>query len=39
MTAKNKTVGIITMHKVWNAGSALQAYATQKSVEELGYHC
>ena len=25
------------MHKVWNVGSALQAYATQKSIEDLGY--
>lgn len=27
------------MHKVLNYGSALQAYATQKTVEQLGYHC
>lgn len=32
-----KRIGIITMHKVWNVGSALQAYATQKSIENLGY--
>lgn len=30
-------VGIITMHKVWNAGSALQAYALQHIVANLGY--
>ena len=34
-----KRIGIITMHKVWNVGSALQAYATQKSIETLGYYC
>lgn len=33
----SKRIGIITMHKVQNVGSALQAYATQKSIEELGY--
>lgn len=32
-----KSVGIITMHKVVNSGSALQAYALLKSVQELGY--
>ncbi|MCM1221092.1 MAG: polysaccharide pyruvyl transferase family protein [Bacteroides sp.] len=32
-----KTVGIITMHKVWNAGSALQAYALQRTVEDMGF--
>ena len=32
-----KRIGIITMHKVWNVGSALQAYATQKSIENLGH--
>lgn len=32
-----KKVGIITMHKVWNAGSALQAYALQYITETLGY--
>lgn len=31
------TVGIITMHKVLNFGSALQAYALQRAVEQLGY--
>ena len=32
-----KKVGIITMHKVPNFGSALQAYALQHKVDELGY--
>ena len=31
-----KKVGIITMHKVPNFGSALQAYALQRKVDELG---
>ncbi len=32
-----KTIGIITMHKVINYGSALQAYALQKALEKIGY--
>lgn len=32
-----KSVGIITMHKVINFGSALQAYALQQVVRGLGY--
>ena len=32
-----KKVGIITMHKVPNYGSALQAYALQQKVALLGY--
>ena len=32
-----KKVGILTMHTVRNYGSFLQAYATQKSVEVMGY--
>ena len=32
-----KSVGILTMHKVINYGSALQAYATQQTIEKLGY--
>ena len=32
-----KKVGIITMHRIINYGSALQAYATLKSVSMLGY--
>ena len=32
-----KKVGILTMHAVHNYGSFLQAYATQKSVEEQGF--
>lgn len=34
---KAKNVGIITMHRVINYGSALQAYATLKAVSMLGY--
>ena len=30
-------IGIITMHKVKNFGSALQAYALQQKVKQLGY--
>lgn len=30
-------IGIITMHKVLNYGSALQAYALQRKITELGY--
>ena len=32
-----KTVGIITVHHYGNFGSALQAYASQKVFEKLGY--
>ena len=32
-------VGIITMHKVMNYGSILQAYATQEIVRNLGFDC
>lgn len=32
-----KKVGIITMHRVINYGSALQAYATLKAISMLGY--
>lgn len=32
-----KRVGIITMHKIYNFGSALQAYALQHIVTALGY--
>ncbi len=34
---KNFKIGIITMHKVLNYGSALQAYALQKIVSDAGY--
>ncbi|ENM3742943.1 polysaccharide pyruvyl transferase family protein [Vibrio cholerae] len=34
-----KTVGVVTMHKVINYGSFLQAYATQCIIEKLGYKC
>lgn len=32
-----KSIGIITIHKIYNYGSALQAYALQKACEDLGY--
>lgn len=32
-------VGVITFHGSHNHGSVLQAYATQKTIEELGYGC
>lgn len=31
------TVGIITMHKVLNCGSVLQAYALQRKLRQMGY--
>lgn len=36
---KVKKVGVVTMHKVLNYGSALQAYATQRALEKLGVDC
>lgn len=32
-------VGVLTMHRVLNYGSALQAYATQCVIERMGYNC
>ena len=32
-----RTIGIITIHKINNYGSVLQAYALQKVCEEMGY--
>ena len=32
-----KSIGIITIHKINNYGSVLQAYALQKVCEDLGY--
>ena len=32
-----KSIGIITIHKIHNYGSVLQAYALQRACEELGY--
>ena len=32
-----RTVGILTMHRVVNYGSALQAWATQEIIKRLGY--
>lgn len=34
---KKKTVGIITMHRVVNCGSALQAYALQRIIRDMGF--
>lgn len=34
-----KKVGIITMHRVQNNGSVLQAFALQKKIENFGYTC
>lgn len=34
-----KKVGVITMHKVLNSGSALQAWALYVKIESLGYDC
>ena len=32
-----KTLGIITIHRIYNYGSVLQAYALQQVCQELGY--
>lgn len=34
-----KKVGLITIHGINNFGSLLQAYATQKTIEMMGYKC
>ena len=34
-----KKIGIITMHRVFNTGSALQTYALYHTVRQLGYDC
>ena len=34
-----KKIGIITVHRLPNWGSALQGYALQKVVESLGFAC
>ncbi|MBQ8806700.1 MAG: polysaccharide pyruvyl transferase family protein [Bacteroidaceae bacterium] len=36
---EQKKIGIITMHKVLNAGSSLQAWALYHKIEQLGYSC
>ena len=33
-----KSIGIITIHKINNYGSVLQAYALQNVCEKMGYH-
>lgn len=30
---------VITMHRIYNYGSVLQTYATQKILEDLGITC
>ncbi|MDR0605207.1 MAG: polysaccharide pyruvyl transferase family protein [Bacteroidales bacterium] len=35
----SKSIGIITMHRVLNYGSVLQAYALQHTIQELGNTC
>lgn len=35
---KQKSVGIITMHRVLNCGSALQAYALQEVINQMGFN-
>ena len=32
-----KSVGIITKHRIYNYGSFMQAYATQRAIEKMGY--
>ena len=34
-----KKVSVITMHRIYNYGSVLQAYATQKLLENKGFVC
>lgn len=34
-----KNIGLLTMHRVVNFGSVLQAYATQEVIRRLGYSC
>lgn len=34
---KKKSVGIITMHRVLNCGSAIQAYALQRIIQNMGF--
>lgn len=36
---EKRTVGLITIHGIENFGSLLQAYATQRTIESLGYKC
>lgn len=38
-TKDKKTIGLLTMHRVVNFGSVLQAYAMQEVLERLGYSC
>ena len=34
-----KKIGIMTMHRIRNYGSFMQAYALKKNIEDLGYSC
>jgi hypothetical protein len=34
-----KRVGLITIHNILNCGSALQAFATMKTIDSFGYDC
>lgn len=36
---RDKKVGIMTMHRKFNFGSALQTYALQRTILKLGYDC
>jgi len=38
MEENKKTVGLITYHSAYNFGSVLQAYATKKAIEQLGFN-
>lgn len=33
-----KTIGIITIHRIYNYGSVLQAFALQQVCKKFGYH-
>ena len=37
MKPNKERVGLITYHAAYNFGSVLQAYATQKTIEDMGY--
>lgn len=37
MTNKEKKIGIITIHRIYNYGSVLQAYALQEVISKLGF--
>jgi hypothetical protein len=37
--ANMKNIGLITYHATHNYGAVLQAYATQKTIENMGFNC